>query len=238
MTKRPLSRHLPCVVLASLLAGFPTGSALAAAPGVPGSAAARFGHYFMATREEEIALARSAAPPSISALAAVLILAAHGYVTAAKGRNGFVCIVERSWANPVGAKRAKFWDPKFRAPICFNTAAARSVLPRYLMRTRWVLAGATRSEVRRRMEASRAAGKLQEPASGAMSYMMSDRGRGIGGAGPWRPHLMFYFPRAQAPVWGANSRGAPIYSGTSDDTTVFFVLVPTWSDGKPAPRFK
>ena len=238
MTKHPMPRHSSCAILTSLLAVFSTGSALAAPHGVSGSAAAGFGRYLMASKEGEIALARSAAPPSISALAAVLVLGTHGYVTAAQGRNGFVCIVERSWANPVGARRAKFWNPEFRAPICFNTAAARSVLPRYLMRTRWVLAGASRSEIRRRTESSWTEGRLEEPSSGAMSYMMSDRGRGIGGTGPWRPHLMFYFPRAQAPVWGANSRGAPIFSGTSDDTTVFFVVVPTWSDGTPAPRFK
>ncbi len=238
MRQPPLSRHPSCAVLALLLAVFPTGSASAAPPEAAGSAAARLGYYFMASKAGEMALARSAAPPSISARASVLVLATHGYVTAAKGSNGFVCIVERSWANPLGAKRAKFWNPKFRAPICFNAAGARSVLPRYLMRTRWVLAGASRSEIRRRTQASWAEGKLEEPSSGAMSYMMSRSGRGIGGTGPWRPHLMSYFPRAQAPAWGANSRGAPVFSGTSDATTVFFVLVPTWSDGTPAPRFK
>lgn len=238
MTKHPRSRHLSCARLAALLAAFPTGIALAAAPALPGSAAARFGHYFMASKTGEMTLARSAAPASISARAAVLVLATHGYVEAANGSNGFVCIVERSWANPVSAKRATFWNPKFRAPICFNAAAARSVLPRYLMRTRWVLAGASRSEIRRRTEASSTAGRHEAPDAGAMSYMMSRRGYGIGGPGPWRPHLMFYFPRAQAPVWGANSRGAPVFSGTSGDTTVFFVLVPSWSDGTPAPRFK
>jgi hypothetical protein len=33
-----------------------------------------------------------------------------------------------------------FWNPKFRAPICFNPAAARTVLPAYLERTKWALA--------------------------------------------------------------------------------------------------
>ncbi len=46
---------------------------------------------------EEIALARSAAPPSISAKAEVLVLGEHGYQTAVKGTNGFVCFVQRSW---------------------------------------------------------------------------------------------------------------------------------------------
>jgi hypothetical protein len=237
MTKHPLTRSFSCVVLASLLAACPMGSS-AAPRGATGAAAARLRRYFMASKAGEMALARSAAPASISARAAVLVLGTHGYVTAAKGRNGFVCIVERSWANPWDVKRATFWNARFRAPICFNAAAAGSVLPRYLMRTRWVLAGASRSEIRRRMEAAWAAGELEEPLAGAMSYMMSRSGRGIGGSGPWRPHLMFYFPRAQAPVWGANSPGVPVFSGTSHDTTVFFVLVPTWSDGTVAPRFK
>src|SRR5215472_18639322 len=41
--------------------------------------------YRIANREEEIALARSAAPPSISADATVLVLGRRGYETAVKG---------------------------------------------------------------------------------------------------------------------------------------------------------
>ena len=52
--------------------------------------------YLMADRNAEIALARSAAPPSISRDAEVMVLGSHGYETAVKGKNGFVCIVERS----------------------------------------------------------------------------------------------------------------------------------------------
>src|SRR5437868_3621916 len=54
--------------------------------------------YLMADRNAEIALARTAAPTSISADAEVLVLARHGYETAVKGKNGFVCIVGRGWA--------------------------------------------------------------------------------------------------------------------------------------------
>ena len=52
--------------------------------------------YLMEDREAEIALARSAAPESISRDAEILVLGRHGYETAVKGKNGFVCIVERS----------------------------------------------------------------------------------------------------------------------------------------------
>jgi hypothetical protein len=47
--------------------------------------------------EAEISLARSAAPASISGGAEVLVLGRHGYETAVRGKNGFVCVVERSW---------------------------------------------------------------------------------------------------------------------------------------------
>ena len=54
----------------------------------------------MGDRNAEIALARSAAPPSISRDATVMILGNHGYETAVEGKNGFVCVVERGWMNP------------------------------------------------------------------------------------------------------------------------------------------
>src|SRR5882757_7423635 len=52
---------------------------------------------YMMERDAEIALARSAAPDSISMDAEVMVLGQHGYETAVKGKNGFVCLVERSW---------------------------------------------------------------------------------------------------------------------------------------------
>ena len=47
--------------------------------------------YLMADRDAEIALARTAAPKSISDGAEVLVLGRDGYTTAVKGENGFVC---------------------------------------------------------------------------------------------------------------------------------------------------
>src|SRR5215471_12865645 len=49
--------------------------------------------YLMADRNAEIALARSAAPPSIASYATVMVLGKHGYETAVEGTNGFVCMV-------------------------------------------------------------------------------------------------------------------------------------------------
>src|SRR5271166_1791627 len=71
--------------------------------------------------------ARSAAPESIARDAEVQVLARHGFETAVKGKNGFVCIVGRGWTS---APDPDFWNPKVRVPLCVNAAAARSYLLR------------------------------------------------------------------------------------------------------------
>src|SRR5215470_20169571 len=130
--------------------------------------------YRIANREDEIALARSAAPPSISGDAQVLVLGGHGYEEAVKGKNGFVCFVERSWA--AGFEDPEFWNPRLRAPNCFNPAAARTELPRYLKRTEWVLAGATRPQLIERTRAAVASHEFKVPEAGALSFMLSKDG--------------------------------------------------------------
>ena len=94
--------------------------------------------YLMTDRGAEIALARSAAPESISRDAEVLVLGRHGFETAVKGKNGFVCIVGRSWTS---APDAEVWNPKVRVPMCVNAAAARSYLLRITKITELGLAG-------------------------------------------------------------------------------------------------
>jgi hypothetical protein len=101
--------------------------------------------YLMADRNAEIALARSAAPEAISHDAEVLVLGRHGYETAVKGKNGFVCMVQRSWT--AGIDDPDFWNPKLRAPICFNPPAARSYLPFEIKKTEWLLAGQSKAQM-------------------------------------------------------------------------------------------
>src|SRR5215470_19828149 len=52
---------------------------------------------YLMDRNDEIALARSAAPPSIAKDATVLVFGKDGYETAVEGTNGFVCNVDRPW---------------------------------------------------------------------------------------------------------------------------------------------
>lgn len=190
--------------------------------------------YRMASPAAEVALARSAAPSSISGSARILVLGKRGYETALAGKNGFVCLVTRSW--DMSFDNPEFWNPKIRAPQCFNAAGARSVLPRYLERTRWVLAGDSMSEMRAQAAAARAAGKGMRPLPGSIDYMMSKEGYlNDSVAGPWRPHIMTFALGVKPAAWGANFPDSPM---AADDTnykpvTIFMVIVPAWSDGTP-----
>jgi hypothetical protein len=117
-------------------------------PKAPYASMAPLEQYLMADRNAEIALARSAAPEAISRDADVLVLGRHGYETAVKGKNGFVCAVERGWMGPFnGEDAANFWNPKIRGPICFNPPAARSILPLTYKRTEMILAGQSKAQI-------------------------------------------------------------------------------------------
>jgi hypothetical protein len=194
-------------------------------------AVAALAQYRMAAPAEEAALARSAAPASISADADVLVLGEHGYETASKGKNGFVCLVERSWG--AGFEDAEFWNPKIRGPMCLNAAGARSILPGYLERSQWVLSGTSKSDMIARTRNAIAENRFVMPEAGAMGYMLSKEGYLSDTGGHWHPHLMLFLAHTDAAAWGANLAGSPIQAGKddSDPVTTFFVLVAQWSDG-------
>lgn len=193
--------------------------------------------YLMADRNVEISLARSAAPESISNEATVLVLGKQGYETAVEGKNGFVCVVERAWMSPFDSP--EYWNPKLRGPICFNPPAARSVLPITYKRTEMALAGRTKAEI---MEGSKAAfekGELKSLEAGAMSYMMSKSAYLTDKDDHNLAHLMFYTPRLDSMVWGADLPKSPVmltpqFKG-AQPIDVFIVPVGRWSDGTAAP---
>jgi hypothetical protein len=194
--------------------------------------------YLMGDRNAEIAMARSAAPESIARDADVLVLGRQGYETAAKGKNGFVCAVERSWMAPFADP--EFWNPKTRGPICLNPAAARSILPLTIKRTELVLAGLSKAQV---IDGIKAFDKNGLPAlePGGMSYMMSNQGYLGDSAGHWVSHLMFYIPLTDATAaWGAGLPGSPVllfpnFNGAPEPVTVVIIPVRKWSDGTDAP---
>jgi len=220
---------LPVIVVAVMLSAVRPGQAQDAKAPYP--AMAPIEQYLMADRNAEIALARSAAPESISRDAEVLVLGAHGYETAVKGKNGFVCVVERSWTAPIDDP--DFWNPKVLGPICFNPAAARSYLPLTIKKTELVLAGKSKAQMFESIKAGLDKKELPALESGAMSYMLSKEGYLTQANGPWHPHLMFFLPQGDAATWGANLPGSPILSASDAEDRLILIFIPVakWSDG-------
>ena len=187
--------------------------------------------YLMADRNAEIALARSAAPASISRDAEVLILGPHGYETAVKGKNGFTCIVERGWT--AGIDDPDFWNPKLRGPLCLNPPAVRSYLPITIKKTDLILAGKTKAEMVASIEAAFNKKELPALEPGAMCYMLSKDGYLADAGGHWHPHIMFFVSPTDDQTWGANLPGSPVLAADDAPDRLKIVMIPVakWSDG-------
>ena len=202
------------------------------------SSMASIEQYLMPDRNAEIALARTAAPSAISSDAKILVLGWRGYETAIEGRNGFVCMVERSWMSPFTS--AEFWNPRVRVPQCFNAAAARSILPLTINRTKMVLAGLSKAQMIDSIKAGFDNKELPVPEPGAMCYMMSRAGYLNDALGHYVPHLMFYFPLTDKSSWGADLPDSPVtlnpqFRDGPEPITEFVIAVGKWSDGTAAP---
>ncbi len=185
------------------------------------AAMAPVNEYLMADANAEIALARTAAPASISDGAEVMVLGRDGYTTAVKGTSGFLCLVERGWG--AATTEPEFWNTKVRAPICFNPAAARSFVPIFLMKTKLVLEGKSKAEILEMTSKALDTKELPALEPGAMCYMMSkqqylnDEGRS------WHPHLMFFVAGDTAKSWGADVPGSPVISANDPEERVTII---------------
>jgi hypothetical protein len=193
---------------------------------------------YLMDRDAEIALARSAAPPSIAKDATVMVLGKDGYETAVEGTNGFVCNVDRSWMDQF-ENSPEFWNPKRRGPVCYNPQAAKTVIPILLIRTKLALAGKSKAEMKEGLKAAVEKGELPALEPGAMAYMYSKQGFLNSKCGNCAPHLMFYVPVQYAKTWGAREPDSqilvsPHFNGDPEPVTEFIVLVSEWSDGTPA----
>jgi hypothetical protein len=191
--------------------------------------------YLISDEKSEIALARSAAPGSISDGAEVMVLGHEGYKVAVKGRNGFLCIVERSWGQ--STDQAEFWNPKMRAPHCFNAQARRSFAPIYLMKTRLVLQGKSKAEIAQAIAAALDKKELSPLEPGAMAYMMSKQQYLNDRDEVWHSHAMFFYPGDMTKSWAADDPNSPVMvaNDAEERVTILFVLADKWSDGTVAP---
>jgi hypothetical protein len=228
------------VVFASLsfvlTLGFSTPWRMQAQDNAAPSTMASIDPYLM-DRDTEIAMARSAGPSSISSGAKVLALGRHGYETAVEGKNGFVCLVGRSWDAP--KNNPAFWDPKIHGPVCLSAPAVRSFLPIYLKKTELAIAGRSNIQIEDAIIDDITKGELPTPEPGSVSYMLSKQGYlNDRVKGPWRPHVMFFVreidPRAVGSGLGDD---VPLIAHEEEvgHFTTINVPVSHWSDGTPAP---
>jgi hypothetical protein len=183
---------------------------------------------YMMPRDAEIALAKSAAPANISDHATVKVLTASGYEVVHQGNNGFVCMVMRGWAAPTYTPtqfRNLVYDATVRAPICFDPAAARTVMPYYELRSKLGMDGKTPDQIAESVQAAYVTGKLPKRESISFAYMWSaDQSLGPG-IGAWHPHMMIFAPYYENSMLGGNEFGHALPQVSDDAGTPFTVVV-------------
>jgi hypothetical protein len=166
---------------------------------------------------QEIALARSAAPPSVADSASVYVFADSGYVLAERGSNGAACYVSRSW-------------PASVEPHCFDSEGAATILPMHMREVELLHGGMTPAEAEREIGAGISSGRFRLPRRPAVSYMMSaaqelisDDGKAVG---RWRPHVMIYYPFLEDESGGKapDMKAAMITGARSASSSITFVV--------------
>jgi hypothetical protein len=183
---------------------------------------------YMMARDAEIALAKSAAPDSISGHATIKVLTASSFQVVHDGDNGFVCIVMRGWMAPTYTPaqfRDLVYEAKLRAPICFNPEASRTVLPYYELRSKLGMEGKTPDQIVEGVQAAYAKGELPKRDGVSFAYMWSaDQNLGTG-IGHWHPHVMVFAPYHDNSMLGNNEFGSPLPQLSDDAGTPFAVVV-------------
>jgi hypothetical protein len=177
-----MTRTWPSCTLLALLAS----TAITAQDHPPFSA-------FMMEADRETALAQSAAPAPVSTDAGLFLLQGDGYHRVRTSKNGFNCLVLRSWTQPV-SDAERYYDPRLLAPICYSPGATSTVMQREIEIARLVLAGRSIAETQRAVDAAYAAGTLHIPDRVAFAYMFSSAQWLGENVAHWHPHVMVYAP--------------------------------------------
>lgn len=168
---------------------------LAAGAGLAGQSAeaGRPGPRPLLERAFEVSLAVSAAPAAVTDGAAVLAWTGDGFEVAREGDNGVTCYVARSW-------------PDSLEPHCFDEEGAATILPIHLRQMELWHRGWGREAVDAGIARGLRTGRFRLPSRPVMSYMMSEGQRLIDDegnpVGPWRPHLMIYYPYLTSEAMG------------------------------------
>jgi hypothetical protein len=140
-------------------------------------------------RDQQIALAESAAPAEVSSKATVYVLGPKGYEKAREGTNGFSCFVGRHFVKPAETTIE---------PQCFDAEGSRTLLLVYMHGEELRTNGKAEAEIKADIASGYKEGRFQYPSKPGFLYMMSSQNRLRAipehGTGIFPPHLMFYAP--------------------------------------------
>jgi hypothetical protein len=153
-------------------------------------------------RDQQIALAESAAPAEVSSKATVYVLGPKGYEKAREGTNGFSCFVGRHFKKPTETSIE---------PQCLDAEGSRTLLPVYMHGEELRENGKSEAEIKADTASGYKDGRYQYPSKPGMLYMMSSQNRlsamSEHGTGIFPPHLMFYAPNMTAKDIGFDQPG-------------------------------
>lgn len=179
---------------------------------------------YMIDTQEELRLARTAAPSNVTDHASFYVLRDDGFALQKSGDNGWHCFVQRSFFFPREDQPDQF-DTRVRAPHCINNDGAATRMQEIFLRTRLALSGEDADSVDAKVDAAYADGTLRPPYGFAMTYMMSAE-QWLGDKfGAWKPHLMFWVPYLENGDTGGNEAMGDLPFIASDSGTRSAVLI-------------
>lgn len=146
-------------------------------------------------REQELRLALSAGPLTVSSKADVYLMGPKGFQRAIVGTNGWACLVVRS-----ATQKSQL------APHCLNPQAEATVLPALLLEGALQAKGLEGEAIESEMQARWHDGRLPMPSGPAYAYMLSKGQRLGSNAGSFKPHFMLYVPYASNASIGGDPR--------------------------------
>ncbi len=191
------------------------------------------------SEKEEITIARSAGPASVSAEASVWVLGEAGYKIAVEGTNGFNCLVMRRWSAVFGTQRDLFETPgSIVAPICYDAKASGAPMEEQFLRAELGLEGKSHDQVKDAVMDAYDKGEIAGIDGVAFAYMYSAAQRLGDGIGAWHPHVMVYAPGYTNEMLGGASiaGGDPIVAEAPGSARTIIAIPVDGRDGHIAPK--
>lgn len=181
------------------------------------------------SRDEEVRLARSAAPAAIGKDAKVYVLENGHYVVADPGRSAEACMVSRSGPSDV-------------APMCGDGEADATEFTLERFRTEQRLAGKSKAEIDRAITDGLKTGRFRAPKRPALVFMLSSHqeltdptGKPIG---HWHPHLMVFYPGVTTSDMGlvdSPDMNVPNLLDSGGPEAALVIVANSWVEPAPTP---